>query len=105
MKHREVQIIAEAYLWNGKHKLPGQLTLTNTHLEFVLRDFTQSHLKWRMELDEIESAKDFLVFNLARQGLRIMGKEGKSDLFVLENVEDLGLLLKAMKKIKSLASI
>lgn len=100
MEYREERINAEAYLWNGKQKLPGKLVLTNTHLEFLLQGFEESLLNWHIELDEIESAKDFLVFNIARQGLRIISNAGKSDLFVLENVEDLGHFFRELNKKK-----
>jgi hypothetical protein len=88
----------DAYIWNGKQKLLGKLVLTNESLEFILKGFEESRLLWRINRNKIRQAKDFLVYDVARQGLKITGDDGKSDLFVFEKKTELSQILKVLNQ-------
>ena len=75
-----------ASLWDGIRQLPGTLELWETEVIFRLKDFKESHLDLRIPLVGIEKVEEYLVFDLAKNGLRIQGKDGKYDMFVLEDV-------------------
>lgn len=75
---------APAALWNGIRQLPGTLELWETEVVFRLNDFKDSHLNLSIALLEIEKVEEFLVYDLARNGLRIQNKDGNFDLFVLD---------------------
>ncbi|GJM33548.1 MAG: hypothetical protein DHS20C18_25490 [Saprospiraceae bacterium] len=75
-----------ASLWNGTNQLLGNLELWETAVIFRLADFQESHLNLTIPLANIEKVEAYLVFNLAKNGLRIQDKEGRYDLFVLDDV-------------------
>lgn len=82
-----------ASLWDGASQLSGNLELWETEVVFRLADFKDSHLNLRIPLADIEKVEEYLVFNLAKNGLRILGREGRYDLFVLEDVRGFKLRL------------
>lgn len=86
-------LTTEAFLWNGKKQLAGILTLTPRKLHFQFDDFRQSHLGLKISISEIKKVEEFLVFDLARNGIRIESKSGKADLFVLKDSAYLGRYL------------
>ena len=69
---------ASAYFWDGTNKLPGTLELWPTELVFQFTDFQQSHLDLRIPLEEIELVEIFMVFNLAKNGLKIISQREKN---------------------------
>ncbi len=73
-----------AALWDGTRQLSGTLELWETEVVFRPKDFKDSHLSLRIPLTNIEKVEDYLVFDLAKNGLRIQGREGRFDLFVLD---------------------
>ncbi len=73
-----------AHLWDGNHQLPGTLELWEKQLVFRFTNFKDSHLNLTIQLDDIETVEEFLIYNIARNGLRVIGKDGKTDAFVLE---------------------
>jgi hypothetical protein len=75
-----------AVLWDTQWQLSGTLELWEKELVFRLDAFQMSHLNWSVPLAHIRKVEEFLVFGLARNGLRIEDKHGKYDLFVLEEV-------------------
>ncbi|MCB9276579.1 MAG: hypothetical protein H6564_21280 [Lewinellaceae bacterium] len=76
-----------ASLWDGASQLPGSLELWETEAVFRPTGFASGHLSLRIPLAGIEKVEEYLVFNLARNGLRIQSREGKYDLFVLEDMQ------------------
>lgn len=76
---------SNAFLWNGMNRLPGTLELYTLAVFFRLNNFNESHLNLCIPLAEIEKMEEFLVFDLAKIGLRFYGANGKYDLFVLED--------------------
>ncbi|PSR14231.1 MAG: hypothetical protein DA408_09690 [Bacteroidetes bacterium] len=78
-------LTAPAALWDGTHQLAGQLELWDTVLVFRLSDFKFSNLNLTIPLAEIVEVEEYLVFDLARNGLRILTKNNRYDLFVLDD--------------------
>ena len=74
-----------AHLWDGIRQLPGTLELWEKEVVFRFVNFKDSHLNLVIPISEIEKVEEYLVFDLARNGLRICSKGGRCDLFVLED--------------------
>ncbi len=75
-----------AVLWDKTQQLHGSLELWETEIFFRLNEFKESHLNLSIPLTAIEKVEEYLVFDLAKNGLRIQDKHGKYDLFVLDDV-------------------
>ncbi|MBK6931523.1 MAG: hypothetical protein IPH12_11935 [Saprospirales bacterium] len=73
-----------ALLWDGSRQLSGILELWETLVFFRLDDFKNSHLQLSIPLTELDFVEEYMVFDLAKNGLRIQSKDGRFDLFVLE---------------------
>jgi hypothetical protein len=94
-------IISQASLWDGNKQLPGTLTLTAKNLLFQFNDFQKSHLDLRIPLKDISSVDTFLIFEIARSGLRITSIQERTDMFILQDpVSFRKALLKQMEKCK-----
>ena len=74
-----------AHLWDGDRQLPGILELWQQQLVFRFANFRDSHLNLLIHFCDIQGVEEFLIYDIARNGLRIIGKDGKTDLFVLED--------------------
>jgi hypothetical protein len=72
---RSFLLQVHSQLWDGKKQLPGTLSLTSENLIFEFDDFQKSHLSLTIPLVEIESAEDFLLFEFARNGLKLLVKQ------------------------------
>ncbi len=102
MKKSSNQLIysVQATLWDGKRQLVGFLELREIEILFQLMDFKESHLNLRIPLILISKVEEYLVFDIAKNGLRIIDIEGKNDLFVIDDVLKFKkLLVKALSKI------
>ena len=80
---KSVNLKSKAILWDGKKQLPGTLSLAPENLIFEFDDFQKSHLSLVIPVMDIETAEDYLVFGIAKNGLKITTKKGY-DLFVLK---------------------
>ena len=74
-----------AIFWDGAKQLSGILEIFETELTFQFEDFKHSHLGLRISFEEIQYAKEFLLFNLTRNGLKIVSRDGKIDMFILDD--------------------
>ena len=74
-----------AIFWDGIKQLPGALILEQTKLIFKFDDFKSSHLNLCISLEEIQYARIFLVFDIAKNGLKVCTHNGHTDLFILED--------------------
>ena len=93
-------IITTAYLWDGNKQLPGILSLTPKNLFFEFEDFQKSHLNLQISLQEIKKAETFLIYEIAKKGLKITGRKEQTDLFVLDDpITFRKELLEAMSKL------
>lgn len=84
-KHTPSPILSTpASLWDGTRQLPGTLEIWEGEVVFRQQAFLGSHLNLVISLSEIEKVEEYLVFDLARNGLQIWSKSGQADLFVLD---------------------
>lgn len=90
-----VTLRARAFFWDGSKQLPGLLKLNKEKLLFQFDDFLHSHLKLCIDLKSIDSVKVFLVFNIAKNGLKITSNNQKIDMFILDEAE---LFYECLKK-------
>jgi len=82
---RKLIYSVDASVWDGNFQLPGILGLSSNCISFNFNDFAKSHLMLQIPLNEIKEVEEFLIYELARGGLRIVNINGHFDLFVLEN--------------------
>lgn len=75
----------QAWLWNGRQQIPGRLILLEHKMSFEITSFPKSSLQLEIFYRDIVQIKEFLLFDLARYGLRINTINGRSDLFVLDD--------------------
>ena len=74
-----------AILWDGFRQLSGILELHEDIIHFQLHDFAFSHLSLVIPLVEIDLVEEYLIFDLAKNGLLILNKNGNRELFVMTN--------------------
>jgi len=77
-----------AFFWDGSIQLSGVLELWDAELKFSFEDFQHSHLDLKIQLNDIKVCKPFLLFNVARKGLKIISINGKVDMFILEDSKE-----------------
>ena len=95
--HPTKQILKEkrfdAFLWDGIKRLEGEIKVFEQHLDFEFKDFSSSHLKLQIPFEGIEKIEDFKIFGLAKNGVKILSKDGKEDCFVLNQSDRFKKLL------------
>ncbi len=90
-----------AIFWDGTKQLSGTLELWDTELVFHFEDFKHSNLNLCIKLEDIEYAKVFLLFNIARKGLKVSSKNDRIDMFILDDSKKFcEALLLQMRKIE-----
>jgi hypothetical protein len=72
-------------LWSQKQQLEGSLVLTPNNLQFLPHAFENSHLEVNLALKDVHDIQVFLLYGIACNGLKVTGKDGNYDLFVLED--------------------
>ena len=80
-------IMMDAWLWNGRLRLPGVIQLLPGLIRFQPADFPASHLSLEIPLSEVEEVDSFLVFKISRLGLLVRSRDGRADRFILEDPE------------------
>ena len=94
---RRPLVSTPASLWDGTSQLSGSLELWETEIVFLPAGFNNSHLNLRIPLADIEKVEEYLVIDWVKNGLQIKSREGKSDLFVIDDVRSFKIrLLKAL---------
>lgn len=79
----------EAILWDGNKQIKGELLFEEFHIVFLMSDFFQTHLNFRIAYSDIQQVKNVKVFNIARGGVEIISHKGQHSVFVVENAGDL----------------
>jgi len=77
----------KGWIWNGSIRLEGELLLNSTSLSFHFKDFPESHINFTIPLQEIESIKSFLLFDLVKHGLHIKTIHQKNEYFILDEID------------------
>lgn len=70
--------------------------MLDEELQFGITSFADSHLQLKIPYREMTAVEEFLIFDLARNGLRVQTRDGRSTLFVLEEIAELKELLQAV---------
>lgn len=84
---------SNAIFWDGSIQLTGVIELWEGKLTFDFEDFQHSHLSLAIQLSDIKTIKIFRIFNIAKNGLKIISNDGHVDMFVLEDCKTFYQLL------------
>lgn len=74
-----------AFIWDENKQLSGSIFLSDEEVIFQFRDFGKSHLSLKIAYTNIIKIEIFVIYNLSINGLKIVGKNQKEDLFILQN--------------------
>ena len=72
-------------MWDGINKLQGELILEEKSLKFHLFDFANTDLEFEIMYNEISNVDIHSLFGLDEQGVEIISKSRKSNVFVVDN--------------------
>ncbi len=78
-----------AILWDGFKKINGFLEIENSNLIFRFVDFNNSSLTLQISINEIETLKHYRLFSQEINGVELISKDGKRNVFVVENAQKL----------------
>ncbi|MCB9049609.1 MAG: hypothetical protein H6556_09270 [Lewinellaceae bacterium] len=87
MKKDNPPLEVEAFLWNGKTRLSGRLVLGPTTLAFEADGFHSSHLGLEIDLADIVKLESFLLYDIARKGLKITARNGREGQFIIPDFD------------------
>jgi hypothetical protein len=82
-----------AILWDGNKQLHGFIEFTDMELIFRLKDFSETNLHLLLKFEDISKIRKHKLYNLSHEGIEIYSKEGKRNVFVVEDVDKLRLEL------------
>ena len=83
----------KAILWDGIKQLSGNLTFGEVALDFVFDDFTKTNLSFHIDYTSIEKIEFVRVYGIAEGGVAIFSKDGRKDVFVAEDSEEINRLI------------
>ncbi len=78
-----------AILWDGHKQLHGFLEFTDMELIFRLKDFSETNLHLLLKFEDISKIRKHKLYNLSHEAIEICSKEGKRNVFVVEDVDKL----------------
>lgn len=78
-----------AILWDGNKQLHGFLEFTDMELIFRLKDFSETNLHLLLKFEDISKIRKHKLYNLSHEAIEIYSKEGKRNVFVVEDVDKL----------------
>lgn len=84
-----------AILWDGHKQLHGYLEFGDIELIFTLKDFSETSLHLTIPYAEVLKVSTYKVYDLSSKGVEVASKDGKRNVFV---VEDTLTLKKELKK-------
>lgn len=79
----------EAYLWDGRKNIKGELTFLNRSLRFVMHDFADTNLALEIDFDSLISVKGTCLYNISHAALEFTSADGKKNVFVFEHEGDM----------------
>lgn len=74
-----------AILWDGSKRIQGNLELTDSNLKFHFLDFSHTDLAFDLILDQIEKIELYSLFNKSEQGIKIISKTKKFNVFIVDS--------------------
>jgi len=75
-----------AILWDGHKQLHGYLEFGATELVYKLKDFSETSLNLVIEYSNIASVGNHKMFGIANEVIEIVSKDGKRNLFVVDDL-------------------
>lgn len=78
-----------AILWDGNKQLHGFIEFTDMKLIFRLKDFSKTYLHLLLKFEDISKIRKHKLYNLSHEAIEMCSKEGKRNVFVLEDVDKL----------------
>ncbi|MBK7807149.1 MAG: hypothetical protein IPJ51_12710 [Saprospiraceae bacterium] len=76
-----------AILWDGNKQLHGFIEFTENELVFRLKDFSDTSLHLEIAYLDIVHVRNHKMYGISHEGIEIVSKDGKRDVFVVEGVE------------------
>ena len=76
-----------AIFWDGSIQLIGNIELWESQVTFSFEDFKHSHLNLAIPFSAIQKVKIFRIFNIAKNGLKVISKDGRVDMFIIEDCQ------------------
>jgi len=83
-----------ATLWDGSKQLHGELELLENGLFFSFTNFSKSNLNLDISYENIESVRLYRVYKLSLEGLEIITKDGRQNIFVTEEASNIKRLIR-----------
>ena len=74
-----------AILWDGNKQLHGYLEFGESELIFRLKDFSETSLHLVIKYDDIASARKFKLYGLSNEGIEIISRDYKRNVFVVDD--------------------
>lgn len=75
-----------AILWDGYKQLHGYLEFGDNELIFRLEDFSETSLHLTIPYAEILKVSSYKVYGISSRGVEITSKDGKRNVFVVEDI-------------------
>lgn len=88
----------KAILWDGFTRINGFLEIEKNRITFHCIDFNDSSLTLNIPFDEIEVLKHYRLFSQDINGIEVISKDGKKNVFVVEEAKKLYTLIKVLLK-------
>jgi len=83
-----------AILWDGQKQINGEIQIFNDHLDFVLADFRDTSLNFRLNFKDVINVKYHSIFDLMDKGVIISLKNCGENIFIVEDPIELVSILK-----------
>ena len=75
----------KAILWDGRKQIKGELILSEKLIRFKMKDFSDTDLDFILPYNRIDKVNYHKIFGLDAKGVEIVSKEGKKNVFVLDD--------------------
>lgn len=75
-----------AILWDGNKQLHGFIEFTDMELIFRLKDFSETSLHLFIPYRDVTKVGTYKLYGIAVDGIEIISKDGKRNIFVVEDV-------------------
>ena len=86
----------KAILWDGFKKLNGTLCVTDSGIDYIMNDFSETNLNFTIPYTEVNSINLHRVFQLELMGVEILTIDGNKNVFITDNPHSLHEALKSI---------